>query len=78
MYQQHYSASSSVESKTKAALKLNDFKHKIRKLRHKRELVDLPMPYNNFENLSHSVSGTQGWAKIAPGSIKIVKRFIPQ
>ena len=79
MYQHHPSVNMSTESKIQAAFKLNNFKQKLRRIRHKRELVDLPCSEafstsRNLENLFASVRGTESWAKIAPGSIKIVKR----
>jgi hypothetical protein len=73
MYQHHPSVNMSSESKTQAAFRLNNFKQKLRRIRHKRELVDRPFP-KDLDNLFASVRGTESWAKIAPGSIKIVKR----
>jgi hypothetical protein len=68
----------SEESKTSAALRLSNLKHKLRRIRHKRELVDLPiLEDSNLENLLTSVRGTEGWAKIERGSVKIVKRTHP-
>jgi hypothetical protein len=57
------------------SLNTSNFKRPVRQ-RIKREVVDVPMVCGKVEDLVSSlkVSGTKAWAKMAPGSIKIVKR----
>jgi len=77
MYSQHHSAMDSKESKIQAALKLSHLKSRPPKVRHKRELVDLHgSAQEGFEKICHTMSGTQGWAKFGPGSVKLVKRHL--
>ncbi len=76
MHLHNPSMNTSTEPKTQAAFRLSNFKQKLRRVRHKRELINLPFSEGkNFEKIFESVRGTESWAKIAPGSVKIVKRY---
>jgi hypothetical protein len=46
----------------------------------KREVIDVPLCSENPEEMISTlkVSGTKAWAKMVPGSIKLVKRMGPQ
>jgi len=46
----------------------------------KREVRDIPVCAENSEEVISTlkVSGTKAWAKMVPGSIKLVKRVGPQ
>jgi hypothetical protein len=49
-----------------------------RRVRRKRELVNLEVPgLEQLEKLCERVHGSQGWAKLKPGSVKMVRRFVP-
>jgi len=66
------------ESKIQATFRLNQFKQKSYRSRHKRKLIDLPISESTgLENLLSSIRGAEGWAKLTPGSLKIVKRLTP-
>ena len=72
------------ETKTEAALKLEKLKKgPSRRKRKKRELVDLEIPIENEEQAESLVSsmhvrGSESWAKLTQGSVKLVKRVMPQ
>jgi hypothetical protein len=71
------------ETKNQASLKLEKLKKgPSRRKRRKRELVDLEIPVESEEQAESLVSsmhvrGSESWAKLTQGSVKLVKRVMP-
>ncbi len=65
-------------AKIQAGLELERLKRKVRRKRHKRQLVNVEVSSeckNQLDEIKAHVRGTESWAPLGAGSVKLVKRI---